>query len=122
MASLFLLIYRPALCFTLFLASQTCSQNQTKCFLYRKEISQQSEQQTKDSEKWKQLEQLLHGKLAEKKAEVDDNISYYSQREAEYETKIDELMTRLQVAGILWWLLSSISGTNRSLYEAAVGV
>lgn len=64
--------------------------------IYRKEIAQQSEQQTKDSEKWKQMEQLLHSKLAEKKAEVDDNISYYSQREAEYETKIDELMTRLQ--------------------------
>ena len=40
--------------------------------------------------------QVLNQKIADKKAEVDDTISYYSQREAEYETKIDELMTRLQ--------------------------
>ena len=65
------------------------------------------------------MEQLLHSKLAEKKAEVDDNISYYSQREAEYETKIDELMTRLQVDGIFWRFLNSISGANRGVHEAA---
>ena len=40
--------------------------------------------------------QVLNQKIADKKAELDDTISYYSQREAEYETKIDELMTRLQ--------------------------
>ena len=40
--------------------------------------------------------QVLHLKITDKKAELDDTISYYSQREAEYETKIDELMTRLQ--------------------------
>ena len=39
---------------------------------------------------------MLNQKIADKKAELDDTISYYSQREAEYETKIDELMTRLQ--------------------------
>ena len=42
------------------------------------------------------LLQVLNQKIADKKAELDDTISYYSQREAEYETKIDELMTRLQ--------------------------
>ena len=42
------------------------------------------------------LFQVLHLKITDKKAELDDTISYYSQREAEYETKIDELMTRLQ--------------------------
>ena len=40
--------------------------------------------------------QVLNQKIGDKKAELDDTISYYSQREAEYETKIDELMTRLQ--------------------------
>ena len=40
--------------------------------------------------------QVLNQKILDKKAELDDTISYYSQREAEYETKIDELMTRLQ--------------------------
>jgi len=64
--------------------------------IYRKEISVLTEQQTRDLEKWKSMEKLLNSKIADKKAEVDDNISYYSQREAEYETKIDELMTRLQ--------------------------
>ena len=39
---------------------------------------------------------MLNQKIGDKKAELDDTISYYSQREAEYETKIDELMTRLQ--------------------------
>merc|ERR1719348_267370 len=64
--------------------------------IYRKEISQQVEQHTKDADKWKQLEQVLNIKINQKKNELDDNISYYSQREAEYEQKIDELMTRLQ--------------------------
>merc|ERR1712130_796470 len=64
--------------------------------IYRKEIAQQAEHQAKDSDKWRELESVLNQKIADKKAEVDDTISYYSQREAEYETKIDELMTRLQ--------------------------
>ena len=45
------------------------------------------------------MENLLNQKLNEKKVEVEENVSYYSSREAEYETKIDELMTRLQVGG-----------------------
>ena len=50
----------------------------------------------KDLAKWKSLENMLNLKLNEKKQECDDNITYYSQREAEYDTKVDELMTRLQ--------------------------
>jgi len=64
--------------------------------IYRKEISQQQESYVKDLAKWKSLENLLNNKLGDKKQEVDDNITYYSQREAEYDIKIDELMTRLQ--------------------------
>merc|ERR1712106_803122 len=64
--------------------------------IYRKEISQQQESHVKDLAKWKSLENVLNVKLNEKKQECDDNITYYSQREAEYDTKVDELMTRLQ--------------------------
>jgi len=64
--------------------------------IYRKEISQQQESYVKDLAKWKSMENLLNQKLTDKKQECDDNITYYSQREAEYETKVDELMTRLQ--------------------------
>ena len=38
----------------------------------------------------------LNLKLEEKRQECEDNILYYTQREAELEAKIDELMTRLQ--------------------------
>jgi len=64
--------------------------------IYRKEISQQQESYVKDLAKWKSLENLLNQKLVDKRQECEDNITYYSQREAEYETKVDELMTRLQ--------------------------
>eukprot|EP00092_Neocalanus_flemingeri_P012882 GFUD01013878.1.p1 GENE.GFUD01013878.1~~GFUD01013878.1.p1 ORF type:complete len:1023 (+),score=360.95 GFUD01013878.1:130-3198(+) len=64
--------------------------------IYRKEISQQQESYVKDLAKWKELEKLLNLKLVEKRQECDDNIAYYSQREAEYDIKVDELMTRLQ--------------------------
>ena len=57
---------------------------------------QQQELYAKDLEKWKDIERCLNLKLAEKKQEVNDNIAYYTQRESELETKIDELMTRLQ--------------------------
>ena len=42
------------------------------------------------------MESCLNLKLEEKSTENKDNIAYYTQREAEYEAKIDELMTRLQ--------------------------
>merc|ERR1712013_209278 len=64
--------------------------------IYRQEISQQQESYVKDLAKWKSLENVLNLKVNEKRAECEDNITYYSQREAEYETKVDELMTRLQ--------------------------
>jgi len=64
--------------------------------IYRKEISQQQESYVKDLAKWKSLENVLNLKVNEKRQECDDNITYYSQREAEYDTKVDELMTRLQ--------------------------
>ena len=35
--------------------------------------------------------------MGEKKSGVEDTITYYSQREADYEAKVDELTTRLQV-------------------------
>ena len=47
-------------------------------------------------EKWKDMERCLNLKLGEKRQECEDNILYYTQREAELEAKIDELMTRLQ--------------------------
>ena len=50
----------------------------------------------KDLAKWISLKNVLNLKLNEKKQECEDNITYYSQREAEYDTKVDELMTRLQ--------------------------
>merc|ERR1719397_359332 len=67
--------------------------------IYRREIAQQQESYVKDQAKWKSIENLLNQKLNEKKVEVEENVSDYSSREAEYETKIDELMTRLQVGG-----------------------
>merc|ERR1719462_677997 len=54
--------------------------------IYRKEIAQQAEHQAKDSDKWRELESVLNQKIGDKKAELDDTISYYSQREAEYDT------------------------------------
>ncbi len=42
------------------------------------------------------MRRCLNLKLEEKQQEVEDNIAYYTQREAEFEAKIDELMTRLQ--------------------------
>ena len=47
-------------------------------------------------DKWKEMERCMNMKLDEKKQELEDNLAYYTQREAELETKIDELMTRLQ--------------------------
>jgi len=64
--------------------------------IYRTEIATQQESHLKEVNKCKAHEQVLNFKINEKKAECEDNITYYSQREAEYETKIDELMTRLQ--------------------------
>ncbi len=42
------------------------------------------------------MSRCLNLKLEEKQQECEDNIAYYTQREAEFEAKIDELMTRLQ--------------------------
>jgi len=64
--------------------------------IYRNEITQLTEQHTKCAEKWKHLEEVLNTKIADKKAECEENISYYSMMEANYENKLDELMTRLQ--------------------------
>lgn len=64
--------------------------------IYRTEMLQQQELYAKDLEKWKDIERCLNLKLTEKKQEINDNIAYYTQRESELETKIDELMTRLQ--------------------------
>ena len=64
--------------------------------IYRQEISQLQDFHRTEEEKWSGLQASLNFKLAEKRQECEDNIAYYSQREAELETKIDELMTRLQ--------------------------
>ena len=42
------------------------------------------------------MERCFNLKLEEKATENRDNIAYYTQRESEFEAKIDELMTRLQ--------------------------
>ena len=75
--------------------------------IYRQEIYQQQEIHVKDQEKWKQKEQTLNEKLKEKKQEVEDNISYYSSREAEYETKIEDLLTRMQEQNTLYMKLQA---------------
>merc|ERR1719410_1820887 len=75
--------------------------------IYRQEIYQQQETYVKDQDKWKTKEQLLNTKLTEKKQEVEDNIAYYSAREAEYETKIEDLLTRLQEQNALYIKLQS---------------
>lgn len=64
--------------------------------IYRTELQQQQEFYVKDQEKWKELERCFNLKLEEKRQECEDNIVYYTAREAELEAKIDELMTRLQ--------------------------
>ena len=75
--------------------------------IYRQEIYQQQETYVKDQEKWKNKEQLLNDKLSEKRQEVEDNISYYSAREAEYETKIEELLLRLQETNAMYLKLQA---------------
>merc|ERR1712130_367791 len=75
--------------------------------IYRQEIYQQQETYVKDQEKWKTKEQLLTDKLKDKKQEVEDNIAYYSAREAEYETKIEDLLTRLQEQNALYLKLQA---------------
>ena len=75
--------------------------------IYRQEIYQQQEIHVKDQEKWKLREQTLNEKLKEKKQEVEDNISYYSSREAEYETKIEDLLTRMQEQNALYMKLQA---------------
>ena len=75
--------------------------------IYRQEIYQQQEIHVKDQEKWKLKEQTLNEKLREKKQEVEDNISYYSSREAEYETKIEDLLTRMQEQNALYMKLQA---------------
>jgi chromosome segregation ATPase len=68
---------------------------ESKREIYQQEIFQQQESSAKDLSNWKSFENVLNQKLNEKKQECDDNITYYSQKEAEYDTKVDELMTRL---------------------------
>ena len=66
---------------------------------YRKEIKtleESVESKSKYLEKWKSLETFLNLKLREKTQECDGNVAYYTQREVEYEAKVDDLMTRLQ--------------------------
>ena len=75
--------------------------------IYRQEIYQQQETYVKDQDKWKTKEQLLNTKLTEKKQEVEDNIAYYSAREAEYETKIEDLLTRLQEQNAMYLKLQA---------------
>ena len=75
--------------------------------IYRQEIYQQQETYVKDQEKWKATELLLNTKLTDKRREVEENIAYYSAREAEYETKIEELMLRLQEQNAMYIKLQS---------------
>merc|ERR1712066_576187 len=68
---------------------------------------QQQDIHVKDQEKWKLKEQTLNDKLRDKRQEVEDNISYYSSREAEYETKIEDLLTRMQEQNALYMKLQA---------------
>ena len=73
------------------LESVTCPSTRVNLFILFKQTRTSPKNQS-----FKHFLQVLNQKIGDKKAELDDTISYYSQREAEYETKIDELMTRLQ--------------------------
>jgi len=64
--------------------------------MYMVEIESQAEKMEEEKAKANRTEVSLRQMLAETKAEVDELNSYYTQQGEEYETKINELLTRLQ--------------------------
>ena len=64
--------------------------------MYKGEIEQQMSKLESERVVAKKLEETLRKSIDEKQKEIDELNSYYTQREDEYETKVTELLTRLQ--------------------------
>ena len=64
--------------------------------MYKKELDLQTERLEQERIKSKQLEETLKVSINDKQQEIDDLNSYYTSREEELETKINDLLTRLQ--------------------------
>ena len=64
--------------------------------MYKKELDLQTERLEQERVKSKKLEETLKVSINDKQQEIDDLNAYYTSREEELETKINELLTRLQ--------------------------
>lgn len=64
--------------------------------MYKKELDLQTERLEQERIKSKQLEETLRVSINDKQQEIDDLNAYYTSREDELETKINDLLTRLQ--------------------------
>ena len=64
--------------------------------MYKRELELQAERLEKEKTKSRQLEETLRESITEKQQEIDDLNFYYTNREEELETKINDLLTRLQ--------------------------
>ena len=64
--------------------------------MYKKELDLQTERLEQERVKSKQLEKTLQVSIKDKQQEIDDLNAYYTCREEELETKINDLLTRLQ--------------------------
>ena len=64
--------------------------------MYKGEIENQSAKLESEKEKARALEDTLRKEIAEKQSEIDELNNYYYKREEELETKINDLLLRLQ--------------------------
>merc|ERR1719266_1296360 len=64
--------------------------------MYKRELEMQGERLEQERAKSRKLEEKLRDSINEKQQEIDDLNSYYTSREEELETKINDLLTRLQ--------------------------
>merc|ERR1719266_695214 len=64
--------------------------------MYKRELEMQAERLEQEKTKSRKLEETLRDSINEKQQEIDDLNSYYTSREEELETKINDLLTRLQ--------------------------
>merc|ERR1719266_3269801 len=64
--------------------------------MYKRELEMQGERLEQERAKSRKLEEKLRDSINEKQQEIDDLTSYYTSREEELETKINDLLTRLQ--------------------------